>query len=430
MYRQTSRREFLGVSGAALAAVRLGAYPQRPTERRLFAYVGRHTTGPGFTGTKGGGVDVFRVNMTDGSLTPVSKTGPEVEDLNSDGICVSADGHFLYSIYMTPALGGRAGAGGGVAAFAINSADGSLRHLNTQPSMGSNPASVIVDKTNARAVVANHGAINRVVLLTKKDGVPVIESPTDDATVTLFPVKPDGSLDMACDVSVFDRQPPSDAAGRPAPGQPGPLQRGPACHTAVFDRTERWVIATDNGFDRLYVYRFSPSGRTLEGKSFVTPPGRAPRHLVVHPRLPYFFMTNEREPSVSSFGFDSNTGDVRPVQTVPTIPDNYSGPRVQPSNIRIHPNGKFVYSANRGDDSIAVFAVDEGTGRLTRVAVVKTGGQNCREFNIEPSGKYLFVCNLQSNEVATFALNSDTGTMTPTTRISVQQATVIDFATL
>jgi 6-phosphogluconolactonase len=141
-------------------------------------------------------------------------------------------------------------------------------------------------------------------------------------------------------------------------------------------------------------------------------------------------MTNEREASVSSFYFDSNNGDVRPIQTIATIPEGYSGPRVAPSDIRIHPNAKFVYSANRGDDSVAVFAIDEGTGRLTRVEVVKTGGKGPREMNIEPSGKFLFVCNLQSSEVVTFALDGNTGKMTQAAKLSVPQAAVIDFATL
>ncbi len=418
MEQETSRRGFLGASGIALAGARLSAYQQRPRDKQLFAYVGRHTTG-GFSGPPGkeGGINVFRVNMSDGSLTEVSRTGPEVDDLNSDGMCVSADQRFLYSINVTPSLGGKAGAGGGVAAFAINREDGSLRHLNSLPSMGSNPTAVIIDKTNSRVVVANHGAVNKIALIKKKNGVPYIESPTDDGTAALFPVKPDGSLEPACDVSVFEQRPLSDA---------GP---GAACHSVIFDRTQRWIIASDNGYDHIYVYPFDPGSRELKAKSFPTPPGRAPRHFAVHPRAPYFFMTNEREPSVSAFYFDSNNGEVRPVQTIATIPEGYSGPRVAPSDIRIHPNAKFVYSANRGDDSVAVFAIDEGTGRLTRVEVVKTGGQGPREMNIEPSGKFLFVCNLQSNDVATFALDGNTGKMTQVAKLSVPRAAVIDFAT-
>jgi 6-phosphogluconolactonase (cycloisomerase 2 family) len=412
-----SRRGFLRISGSALTVGRLSAFQRAFSGERLFAYVGRHTSG--FFGTgKGGGITVFRVNMSDGSLTEVSKTGPEFDDLNSDGMCTSADGRFLYSIILTPALGGKPGAGGGVAAFAISREDGTLQHLNTQPSMGASPTSVIIDKTNSRVVVGNHGAVNKIVLINKKNGVPVIEAPTDDATVALFPVRPDGSLEPVCDVSVFAQRPLSDTSGP-----------GAACHSVTFDRTQRWIIASDNGYDHIYVYPFRPDSRKLEGKSFPTPTGKAPRHLVVHPRAPYFFMTNEREASVSSFHFDSDHGDVRPVQTIATVADGYSGPRVAPSNIRMHPNGKFIYSANRGDDSIAIFAIDEGTGRMNRLDVVKTGGQGPREMNIEPSGKFLFVCNLQSNDVVTFALDAATGRMNQIAKTGVPLAAVIDFAT-
>jgi 6-phosphogluconolactonase len=356
--------------------------------------------------------------MNDGSLTEVSKTGQDFDDLTSDNMCVSADGRFLYTINVTPALGGQAGAGGGVLAFAINRENGSLRHLNTQPSMGANPTAVIIDKTNSRVLVANHGAVLKIVLVTKRNGVPVIENPTDDGTVALFPVKPDGSLEPACDVSVFARRPLTET---------GP---GAASHGVIFDRTERWAIATDNGYDHLYVYPFNPSSRTLEGKAFPTPPGKAPRHLVSHPRAPYFFITNEREASVSSFYFDSNTGELRAVQTIPTIPTGYSGPRVSPSNIRMHPNAKFIYSANRGDDSIAIFSIDENTGRLTHVETTKTGGRGPREMNFEPSGKFFFICNRQSGQVVSFTVDANTGKMTQSATLDVPQAACIDFATL
>ena len=78
MEKETSRREFLGASGIALAAGRLSAYQQKPSDKQLFAYVGKHTTG-GFSGPPGkeGGINVFRVNMANGSLTEVGRTGPD-----------------------------------------------------------------------------------------------------------------------------------------------------------------------------------------------------------------------------------------------------------------------------------------------------------------------------------------------------------------
>lgn len=415
MAQETSRREFIALSGATLAAVSLGAYQQQPS--RLFAYVGRRTKGPGFGVGGGGGVTVFSVNMADGSLTEVSRTGPEHDALNCDGMCISADARFLYAVIQTPSFG-RPGGGGGVSAFAINRENGSLSHLNTLPSMGANPVGVVIDKTNSRVLVANHGAVAFISKITKRNGGPVVETLTDDATIALFPVRPDGSLEPASDVHVFDRRPD------PETGQ------APAAHQVIFDRTERWAIASDPGADHIYVYPFNPGVRTLEGKAFPTPPGRAPRHLVFHPRAPYFFITNEREASVSSFRFESNTGEVRAVQTSATLPQGYSGPNVSPSNIAMHPNGRFIYAANRGANTVAIFAIDEGSGRMTFVSTVACGGRGPREMNFEPSGRYFFVCNAQSSEVATFVADGNTGMLTPGPKVELAQAGVIHFAVL
>jgi 6-phosphogluconolactonase len=433
-----SRREFITAAGAALAAARLAADQAGP-ERRVFAYVGRRARGafgaparpgaargggpgPGPTGAaavpSAGGITVFRINMSDGSLTKVSETGPEVDDLNCDGMCASADGRFVYAVNQVPNLGGKAGAGGGVVAFSISREDGSLKHLNTQPSMGANPAGVIIDKTNSRVLVANHGAVAFIATVVKRNGVPVVETLTDDGTVSLYPVRPDGSLEPACDVSVYARRPSTE---------PGP---GAAAHQVVFDRTQRWAIASDNGYDHLYVYRFRPSSRTLEGKAYPTPAGKAPRHFAVHPRAPYFFFTNEREASVSSYFFDSNKGEPRHVQTIATIPDGYNGPRVAPANIQSHPSGRFLYTQNRGDNSLAMFSVDESGGRLTLLGTVNCGGRGPREMGIDPSGKYLYECNQQSGDVTTFAIDPDTGRLTERSKVELPLAGVIGFAVI
>jgi 6-phosphogluconolactonase (cycloisomerase 2 family) len=81
-------------------------------------------------------------------------------------------------------------------------------------------------------------------------------------------------------------------------------------------------------------------------------------------------------------------------------------------------------------DSIAVFAIDAGTGRLSRVEVVPTGGAGQRELNIDPSGKFLFACNTGSNDVVAFAVDPETGKMTRMAKTTVQRPMVIDFAML
>jgi 6-phosphogluconolactonase len=239
------------------------------------------------------------------------------------------------------------------------------------------------------------------------------------------------------DVAVFAEPPAPGSPGiRPeAIGSTALVQIGPACHDVAFDRTQRWIIATDNGYDLIYIYPFMPGSKTLQGKAYPAPPGKAPRHIAVHPRAPYFFITNEREPSVSSYHLDPGTGAVRLIQTIATVPepDAAGGARISPADIRIHSTGKFLYSSNRvggGHDSLALFAVDADSGRLSRVDVLEIGGTGHREFNIEPSGTFLFSCNTQSNDVISFALDPETGKLRRTAKITVQRAAVIDFAVL
>lgn len=398
-----SRRELFVLTGAGLAGATVATAFPAP-ERAVYAYVSSWTKGPGGAGG-GGGISVFTANMNDGSLTLVSKTGPEFDSLNGGNICVSPDGRFLYATNERNNLDGKLGAGGGVLAFAINGNDGSLTHLNTQLSMGVDPCFIVIDSTGSRVLVANHGRGNPVVRVVKSNGVPEIEDLYDDGSVSMFAVKPDGSLEPACDVAVFERTHGLDPIA----------QSNAHAHSVNFDPSNRFAIACDVGADHIYVYRIDPGSRTLaDGRAFPTPPGKAPRHSAVHPRLPYFFITNERESSLSSYHFDSKTGEVRPIQTVATVPTGYSGPHNAPADIRLHPNGKFVYGSNRGHDSIAIFKIDEVTGQMIPVDIVQTLGMNPREFNFEPSGKYLFVGNLDSNQIVAFTVDPDSGKLTPT----------------
>ena len=399
MTNECSRRDFFALTGTALAGATVASAYQAP--KKLYAFVASWTRGP-FGQGGGGGITTFTVNMSDGSLTQVSKTGADFEGLNGGSMCISADGRFLYCTHEAPNLNGKAGAGGGVHAFSINRDSGALTHLNVQPSMGVNPCFMIVDKTGKRVIVANHGDFVKALRVVKRNGVPVIENPTDDGTVAMFEVKADGSLEAACDVAVFERRSLAEA---------GP---GAAAHSVNFDNSGRWVVACDVGADHIYVYPFDAGARTLgKGKSFPTPPGRAPRHSVFHLRLPYFFITNERESILSSFHFDSKTGDVRPIHTAATIPTDFKE-RNSLADIRLHPNGKFVYGSNRGHDSLAIFKVEEETGKMLPVDIASVLGGNPREFDFEPSGKFLYVGNQTTNQMVTFAVDPDTGKIMPT----------------
>ena len=411
-----SRRDFFALIGAGLVAGTVA--PQAQSGKRLFAYVASWTSGPGIGVGTGGGISVFSVDMTTGTLAPVMRTGPEFDRMNTGYLAVNPNGRFLYATNEVESYDSEYG-GGAVLTFAINQADGTIAHAGTQPSMGVWPAYISIDKAGSRVTVANHGNYDPSVRVVRKNGVPEIEKVWDDGTVALLPVKADGTLERASDVAILERTQSVDKV----------TQRSAHAHSVNWDPSQRMVVACDKGCDRVYTYRVANGSHMLaDGKVVKTEPGIAPRHSSFHPRLPYVFIVNERQSSLSCYRYDANTADISLVQTVPTIPADYTMNN-SPADVHVHPNGKFVYSSNRGHNSIAIFRIDEASGRMSLVEIVSTQGSTPRGFNFDPSGRFLFAGNQGTGSVVTCTVDGESGTLTPTgAKAEVPRPVCIQFA--
>jgi 6-phosphogluconolactonase len=399
--KNVTRRDFFTLVGAGLVAG--AAAPQVQSGKRLFAYVASWTSGPGIGVGNGGGISVFSVDTATGALAPVMRTGPEFDKMNTGYLAVNPNGRFLYATNEVESYDSEYG-GGAVLTFAINQMDGTIAHVGTQPSMGVWPAYLSIDKAGSRVTVANHGNYDPSVRVVKKNGVPEVEKVWDDGTVALLPVKPDGTLERASDVAILERTQSVDKV----------TQRSAHAHSVNWDPSQRMVVACDKGCDRVYTYLVANGSHTLaDGKVVKTEPGIAPRHSSFHPRLPYVFIVNERQSSLSSYRYDAQTGDIRLVQTIPTIPADYTMNN-SPADVHVHPNGRFVYSSNRGHNSIAIFRIDEASGRMTLVDIVSTQGATPRGFNFEPGGRFLLAGNQGTGNVVTFTIDGESGKLTPT----------------
>jgi 6-phosphogluconolactonase len=411
-----SRRDFFALVGAGLVAGAAAAEAQ--SGKRLFAYVASWTSGPGIGVGNGGGISVFSVDVATGALAAVMRTGPEFDRMNTGYLAVNPNGRFLYATNEVESYDNEYG-GGAVLTFAINQADGTIAHAGTQPSMGVWPAYISIDASGSRVAVANHGNYDPSVRVVKKNGVPEIEKVWDDGTVALLPVKADGTLDRPSDVAILERTQSVDKV----------TQRSAHAHSVNWDPSQRIAVACDKGCDRVYTYRAVNGSHTLaEGKTVRTEPGIAPRHSSFHPRLPYVFIVNERQSSLSSYRYEASTADISLVQTIPTIPADYTMNN-SPADVHVHPNGRFVYSSNRGHNSIAIFRIDEGTGTMTLVDIVSTQGATPRGFNVEPTGRYLFAGNQGTGNIVTFAVDGDSGKLTPTgAQAEVPRPVCIQFA--
>ena len=140
-----------------------------------------------------------------------------------------------------------------------------------------------------------------------------------------------------------------------------------------------------------------------------TPEG--PRHLCFHPNLDVVYSSNEQGCSVTAYNLDANQGTIAPFQTVPTLPDGYSGQNTC-SQIQITPSGKFLYAPNRGHNSVAGYSVDPSNGRLTPLGQAPTEPVP-RAFSLDPQGNFLYVAGLESGRLASYRVHTVTGNLEP-----------------
>ncbi|GIX00491.1 MAG: 3-carboxymuconate cyclase [Pirellulaceae bacterium] len=191
-------------------------------------------------------------------------------------------------------------------------------------------------------------------------------------------------------------------------------QESPHPHWAGFSPDGRYAFVPDLGLDQVVIYRVELDKATVapHGKADV-PPGSGPRHMKFHPNGRWAYVLNELTLTVSLFDYNAEEGTMTMRETVPTVPPEELAKEkfVSASEIRIHPNGKFVYTANRGHDTISVFAI-QSDGRLERLQIEPVRGATPRNFNLSPDGHWLVVGGQDSHTLTAFAVDEATGRIT------------------
>jgi 6-phosphogluconolactonase len=189
-------------------------------------------------------------------------------------------------------------------------------------------------------------------------------------------------------------------------------------HCMIPHPSNRFALAADLGIDRVLVYRLDVEGGSLkhvEASDAVMAPGTGPRHLAFHPTFPLVYVAGELNSSVSVLRCDPDTAALSVVQTLATIPAGFTGENY-PADIHVAADGRALYVSNRGHDSIAVFSVAAGTGRLALEQTVSTGGNWPRNFTLDPTGRWLLVANQRSGSVVVFGRDAESGRLTSTSQ--------------
>ncbi len=380
---QISRRAFTK-SAVAFAVANAAMRPAmaQTNRRRMLAYVGTDTSPVDGT-ANGKGIYLFEMDPVTGELSQIKLAA---QSFNPTWLALHPSGRYLYAGNEVSDIDGKNGT---VSAFAIDRANGDLGFLNAVSSQGAGPAHLSIDATGKYAFVANYFGGNIAVL----------------------PILPNGSLGSAVDVHQDAGHLGSvDATDAPHGSFAISGHDAPHAHMIHPDPTNKFVLQTDLGQDRIYVYKFDVgTGKLMPADSpFISlPTGDGPRHFAFHPNGKWMYSIQEEASTVVFFLYDSRTGALRPQQTVPTLPNGFTGTNFC-SEIKLSLDGRFLYAGNRLHNSITAFAVG-GDGRLDHIDNAMTLGDYPSQFNIDPDGNFLYACNQRSDQITSFRIDKATG---------------------
>jgi len=324
-----------------------------------------------YAGTYGEGVYAFRFDPQAGTLEPIGLVGT-IE--NPSYLTTDRDYRYLYAV--SELMGDAEGA---VGAFKIDRNKGKLDFLNSAPSGGVAPCHLTVDDTGNVLLVANYVT----------------------GSVSSYPIQ-DGRIGKMSSLMTAE-----GVGVNPA------RQEGPHAHYVVIG-ADHLVYVVDLGLDRIRLYRLNSADATLAPNN---PPfnqvegGLGPRHFVFSPDARFIYVMNELKPQVTVYSHDAATGRMSAVQSVRTLPDNYTE-ETTGAGIALTPSGRFLYTTNRGHNSVQAFSVSQGGGAVERIQIISTD-KTPRGFNMDPSGTFLLVAAQDSNTLQLYRIDSQTGKLSP-----------------
>jgi 6-phosphogluconolactonase len=335
-----------------------------------------------YTGKDSKGIYAYSYDAVSSEFTPL---GVAAETTNPSFLAIDPSRRFLYAVNEVSNY--KDASSGAVSAFKINHQTGKLSLLNQVPARGADPCYIAIDKTGKFTLVANYTGGSVAVFHIQKDA------------------QHDGQLG---EPSAFVQDVGSSVDKQ--------RQAGPHAHWIETAPDNRFAIAADLGLDKLLIYRFDAQTGALtpnHPSSADLDPGSGPRHLAFHPNGNFAYVLNELQSTITAFTYSQTSGTLQKLTTVSNLPKNFSGINTA-AEIKMHPNGKFLFASNRGHDSIAVFSINPHTGSLSPVDFFPTQGRTPRNFEIDPTGKLLLVANQDTNNIVVFRIDPGTGKLTPT----------------
>ncbi|GAA0328656.1 lactonase family protein [Oceanobacillus oncorhynchi subsp. oncorhynchi] len=207
---------------------------------------------------------------------------------------------------------------------------------------------------------------------------------------------------------------------------PHERQEKPHVHFTGFTPDKNFIVVADLGTDRLVTYKVEGSS-LQEVSTFHAKQGSGPRHITFHPNKPIAYLITELSTEVIVLDYNQETGEFTEKQTILAKPADFEETN-DASAVHITSDGKFLYTGNRGHNSIASFKVDENSGELTFLEFTPSGGEWPRDFVLDPTEKFLLASNQHTGNVVLFERDAETGKLTQTDQvIDVPEVVCVKF---
>jgi 6-phosphogluconolactonase len=373
--KDSSRRSFLGKLSALAFAARVRSTPElwaSAPGRLIFA--GTYTD----KGSTSQGAYAFRWDADSGAMTPL---GLAVTSVNPSFLTLAPDRRHLYAVNEVDAYHGEKS--GSISSFVLEGDSGKLKPINIVSSTGGSPCNIAVDFTGKAVFVANYGG----------------------GSAASFRVLRNGALSEAVSKFQFSGH-----------GANPERQAGPHAHCTTVSPDNRYLLVNDLGLDRISVYHLDPLTARLTANDpafYEALPGSGPRSFSFHPSGRWAYSLNEITSTLDALAWDSERGTLTRMQNISTLPEGFTGSNTA-ATVAVDAAGRFLYASNRGDNSVAVFSIDDREGTLKAVQHVDCGGKSPRHFTLDPGNQWLLVANQDSSNIVVFARNARSGHLTPT----------------
>jgi 6-phosphogluconolactonase len=200
------------------------------------------------------------------------------------------------------------------------------------------------------------------------------------------------------------------------------LATGRNAHAAGVDPGNRFLFVTTLGSDAVMQFHFDATTGAVAPNTpplFAARAGSGPRHLAWHPNGRVVYLLCELDACVDVLTFDAERGTLAALQTVPTLPPGFDG-KPWAADLHITPDGRFLYTCERSSSTIAAFAVDATSGRLSARGHFPTELQP-RSFAVDADGGFLFVAGQLSHRLSVCAIDAGSGALTEVARAGVGQ---------